>query len=152
MLEPASLNAARCAAESIKRATLLCIACAAAGAHAALPPLSESEQTGSATYVIEAQVVDVEAIDATEGDATNRFIITLYIERILKTDQQRTLAGSQIRVTTWQAGERPAGWAGPGGQHRLPRHGDSGLFYLDQHLELLTPNGWRQAEDLDYEE
>ncbi len=102
-----------------------------------------------ADVVLEGQVKAVEK--RSSGSATysdDHFTATVRVERVRKGKAVNAL--QTILVHYWQAGRRPAGWAGPGGQYRVLRPGERVQLFLRRgekgRWDLLNPNGWEPVK------
>jgi hypothetical protein len=128
---------------------LLTLAGLSAGSwcHAELPPLSPQEQRDRAEVVVAGTVKSVKRLPSKStrpGFKDNVVEARVAVSKVLKGPGVRP--GKEIQVRYWQAAERPARWAGPGGQHGDLKRGARVTLFLrreaDKRLHLLNPNGW----------
>lgn len=129
-------------------------------AQAALPPLGDSELKRDATYIVVGKVKSISQSEVPIDGGTNiKFVALVEVIGVEKgllqsTDPTEVITqppgtptpGDTIEVNYWQAGERPLGWTGPGGQYyRLALDTQVRLFLerdREGSLDLLEPNGW----------
>lgn len=128
---------------------VLVLALSAAPALAEIPPLSPEELDASATHVVAGEVAQVyTARREKEGDWVDELVC---IEiRVLDVEKGEGIApGQVVHARTWQAEDRPDGWAGPGGQYTIPEVGTLVRVHLetaaDGSREILMPNGINAA-------
>jgi hypothetical protein len=109
---------------------------------AALPPLPQ-EVRDACGVIVRGRVVKIERTerpsdrpDYADDDVT----ITIAVTKVEKGKSVETLI-----ARGWAVSRRPSGWAGPGGQHFLPKVGDEIKVYgdplRDGSIRLLDPNG-----------
>ena len=108
-----------------------------------LPPLDPEVRKERADLIVIARVVKTSSEEQRVSVGKNLiYTIELAIETYEKGDYPSDL----IKVRCWKADKRPSGWAGPGGQYKVPKPGSKGLFFLrqDRHgvFHMLNPNGW----------
>lgn len=129
--------------------TLLTLAGLSAGNQcgAELPPLSPQEQQKQAEVVVLGTVKAVKRLPGKSprpGFKDEVVEARVAVSKVLKGRSVRP--GKEIQVRYWQAVERPAAWAGPGGQYLDLKKGARVTLFLrreaDKRLHLLNPNGW----------
>jgi len=114
-------------------------------AQAELPPLSNGDRVKLSDTIVNATVgviAKTETGTATYSDDT-------YAAEVVVTGVHKSTTakiGDKVTVHYWQAGRRPSGWAGPGGQYNALNTGDRVKLFLTgagkNRYELLNPNGW----------
>lgn len=134
---------------------------------AALPPLSDDELAAVATYTVTGTVKAIRMEEVTTdvgSDCRYSAVIAVTDTESSRpprpsfpgmsasppTESTDPAVGEEIIVHYWQAGQRPAGWTGNGGQSSLFSEGMAVKLFLtktsDGELHLLEPNGWEAAE------
>lgn len=128
-------------------------------ASAALPPLSKEALVQRSTHIVMAKVREItkkEEVPITLGTSHSgtNYIYTVTVE-VLKVEKNspskssqnsaRLSPGKVIQVQYWQAGKRPSGWVGPGGQRPGLQANTKARLFLAQDAQgkfnLLDPNG-----------
>lgn len=117
-----------------------------ARAQAELPPLSPDELEQRSTNIVTGRVTEMyTAVREKEpGWSDTLYAIEISVQDVKKGNAIQD--GQTVIVRTWKLKQRPAGWAGPGGQYTIPKRGDTVTAYLngkDGVLDALIPNGLR---------
>jgi hypothetical protein len=128
-------------------------------ANAALPPLSKETLLKSSTHIVVAKVREISKtqevpirLNATYAGTNYIYTVTVEVLKVEKNPSSQSSRnsaslspGKVIQVHYWQAGKRPTGWAGPGGQRPGLQPKTKVRLYLAQDAQgkfnLLEPNG-----------
>ncbi len=127
------------------------LATLAAPALAELPPLSPDELDANATHVIAGIVTQVFTARKVHEDRKGWEDDVVCLEiRVVDVEKGEGIAvGQLVYARTWDAAERPDGWAGPGGQYEVPAVGALVRVHLEQGedggRDILIPNGINAA-------
>lgn len=134
---------------------------------AALPPLSDDELVAAATHIVTGTVKAITMEEVTTDIGSDcRYSAVIAVTATESSRPPRPSfpgmpatpppenadpgVGDEITVHYWQAGQRPAGWTGNGGQSSLFSEGMAVKLFLtrtsDGELHLLEPNGWEASE------
>jgi len=114
-----------------------------------VPPLSPEMQAQQSSHILIGRVLKVEAAGTeSPGDYPNLiFRVTLRVLDVVKGDGLKSQ--EELTFTYWQAGKRPPGWVGPGGQYQEVPADTVVRVYLTKEktgYRLLSPNGWEKTE------
>lgn len=127
-------------------------------AFAALPPLSPEELKQESSYIVVGIVKSITCSEVSTNLGTNyQYTAIIAVETVEPPPPPSLpgmpstpppgvpLPGREIEVHYWQAGKRPAGWSGPGGQYSSLSEGHKVRLFLRQdaekRLNLVEPNG-----------
>ena len=123
---------------------LLLLALLLAPVAAELPPIPPEARQKQSAQIVVAQIVSVKKLRVDSPQDFPRVIYeaTAKVESVAKGSGFK--AGDSLRCTYWKAGERPRGWAGPGGQYEPLTQGTKVKLYLTSDHQLLNPNGWEK--------
>ena len=124
--------------------TGLLIICVTACVWAEVPPLAPEQKRELASHIVTGKVAQV---FSAQEDSGKGFVNTVYaielsiteIEKGEKLEKEQT-----IYVKCWRASKRPSGWAGPSGQHQIPKAGDVVKVFMTADkgvFNALSPNG-----------
>jgi len=124
-------------------AALMLVSFSALGA---LPPQSAEALKKNSALIV---VGKVQAVYTSEQKTDRGFVNRLYVFEVVVNSVEKgegLKEGKVIYTKAWTPASRPLGWAGPQGQNRIPKEGETGKLYLTQgedgSLSLVTPNGW----------
>ena len=109
---------------------------------AELPPLPQEARQKQSAQIVVAEILAVKQLRI---DSPNEFpkVVFEASARVQSVSKGEGLkAGDVLRCTYWKAGQRPQGWAGPGGQYEALTPGSKVKLYLTADQQLLNPNGW----------
>lgn len=121
---------------------LLLLALFLAPVAAELPPLPQETRLKQSAHIVVAEIVAVKQLHM---DSPQDYPQITYeaSAKVVSVSQGKGLKiGDSLRCTYWKAGNRPRGWAGPGGQYQPLVPGSKVKLYLTADNQLLNPNGW----------
>ena len=107
-------------------------------ANGAVPPLSDTQREELATTIL---VGKFSAISTTLAERREGHVDNVFTGEFSAGDE-----GATRRLTWWKAKTRPAGWTGHQGQQRSPHTESCVRVFLDEHGQLLVPNGWAPSD------
>lgn len=123
---------------------LLMLALLLAPVAAELPPLPQEARQNQSARIVVAQILTVKQlrIDSPKDFPKVVYEASAEVESVAKGEGLK--AGDVLRCTYWKAGQRPQGWAGPGGQYNALTPGSKVRLYLTADNQILNPNGWEK--------